>query len=288
MEPPPGESEFIKGSAIIRWSVSFFCIVLMVLSLAIVFRHDFPDGGTLRRYVGLTMIFLVGLCGLGAIRGNHLSARVLAGIFGVFGLFYLVDECIMVQGPVFAMSRYAKSSNPLNALRFFSLIGFPCLLFALGGKRLLMRYAVPLLLLWSLHFAGILCHLLALLLRLDGWRYFLAYLPLLAVILWLSARSVQVWRRDRKRGWRIGAAEFGSRTYEERREGAWVGISLRCVSDYREAPLILELPTREEWRKFPAWTEERHGLIRERIREALDAKEYTLRESDSLQASDRE
>ncbi len=284
MEPPIYEQKSNTGSPIIRWSVGFFCIVLMGLSLLIMIHGDFPDGMTLRRMAGLAMIFLIGLCGMGAIWGNRLSARVLAGIFSVFGLFYLVDEWIMVQGPIFAMSRYAQSSNPLNALRFFLFIGFPCLLFALGGKRLVMRYAVPLLLLWLLHFAGILCHLLAMLLRLDGWRYFLAYLPLHAVILWLTVRSVQVWRRDRKRGWRIGAAGYGSRTYEERLDGTWVSIELRCVSDYRETPLILELPTRDEWRQLPTWTQERHGLIMERIRDVLPAKDYTLIESDPLHA----
>lgn len=288
MEPPSDEQKSNTGSPIIRWSVSFFCIVLMGLSLAIMFRHDFPDGGTIRRMAGLAMIFLIGLCGMGTIWGNRLSARVLAGIFGALGLFYLVDEWVMAKEPVFSMSRYAKSSNPLHAALFFFLIGFPCLLFALGARRLLMRYAVPALLLFVLYVAGTVSHLFAKLLQLDGWRYFLAYLPMVLVIVLLNAWTLRISLRDRKRGWRIGAANNGSRTYEERLDGTWMSIELRCVSDYREAPLILALPTREDWRQFPTWTQERHGLIMERIRDVLPAKDYTLIESDPLHAEECE
>jgi uncharacterized membrane protein YqjE len=101
MEPPSDEQDFIRVSPIIRWSVSFFCIVLMGLSLLIMIHGDFPDGMTLRRMAGLAMIFLIGLCGMGAIWGKRLSASVLAGIFGALGFFYLVDEWVMVKEPVF-------------------------------------------------------------------------------------------------------------------------------------------------------------------------------------------
>lgn len=290
MEPPSDEPEFIRGSAIIRWSVSFFCLVLIVLGVSIMINQDFheDEGLNLRRITAFAMIILVGLSGLGAIWGSILSARFLALLFGGFGLFYLIDEWVISSESILAANRYASGSNPLNAVLYFLLIALPCLLYAFGCSRLLEKYLVPGCLIFILYAIGAFTYAIAKIFDLRGWQHALVFLPLMLLISWFLARSIRLFFRDRKRGWRIGCAEHISRTYEERIGKKWVSILLRCEGDVREPPLLMRMPTREEWKQFAPWTEDRHPLIMERIRGSLDAQEFILMESDATQALERE
>ena len=290
MEPPMNKLPKIEGSPIIRWSVSFFCIVLIsivlyVLGFDVVFNVE-PI--KFRRLTGHVVILIIGLLSLGAIWRISIASRLLAGLLGIFGVFYLIDEWVVSSEPILFAKRYASASNPLNAVLYFLLIAVPCLLYASGFKTLLEKYLVPGCLIFFLYTAGSFTYAIAKIFDLRGWQYVLVFLPLILLMMWLIAQSIWVFFRDRKRGWRIGSAGHGSRTYEERVGKKWVSILLRCESDFREPPLIMSMPGRDEWKQFPTWTEERHPLIMERIMERLDAEEHTFIDADTLQEIQRE
>jgi hypothetical protein len=139
MEPPMNNPQKIEGSPIIRWSVSFFCIVLISIALNVLgfdlFYND--EAIKLRRLTGYVVILLIGLLSLGAIWRISIAARLLAGLFGIFGVFYLIDEWVVSSEPILFAKRYASASNPLNAVLYFLLIAVPCFLYASGFKTLL-------------------------------------------------------------------------------------------------------------------------------------------------------
>jgi hypothetical protein len=284
MEPPMNNPQKIEGSPIIRWSVSFFCIVLISIALNVLgfdlFYND--EAIKLRRLTGYVVILLIGLLSLGAIWRISIAARLLAGLFGIFGVFYLIDEWVVSSEPILFAKRYASASNPLNAVLYFLLIAVPCFLYASGFKTLLEKYLVPGCLIFFLYAAGAFTYAIAKIFNLSGWQYVLVFLPLILLILWLIVQSIWVFYRDRKRGWRIGFVEYGTRTYEERVGKKWVSILLSCESDFREPPLIMRFPGLEDWKRFPTWTEERHALIIERIMDSLNAKEHRFIDADTL------
>lgn len=262
----------------IRWSLTFFCIVMMVVN-GLVGLSTWGECPLSSSMAFLAIFFIFALC-IAAVWGSWSAKRVLAGLLGLAILYAAVNELFFSAEPFFSTKRFTNQ-NPLQVLILLPMLGVPCLLYAIGANKLLERYQLTGCLLFVVFLVITAIHGCAALFDLLGWAHAAAYLPLAVLLIAWGLHSLWCEFRDRRQGWRIGRGEYTSYTYEERIAGQWAVMTLPCISDFRESPVQYAIPEKKAWRSFPTWTEERHALILDRIRTSISSRDVVLIDAES-------
>ncbi len=91
-------------------------------------------------------------------------------------------------------------------------------------------------------------------------------------------RVVWVVVRNNAKGWRVRSISPEGWVYEERHNGAWVGITMAELMDYREPPHVLRIMSASRWTEYPEWTHGRRDEIVARIKAELKEPNYVLQE----------
>jgi hypothetical protein len=102
------------------------------------------------------------------------------------------------------------------------------------------------------------------------------------VALLVLALTIQYWRirrRNEARGWRLRFVSRGDWTYEEKRNGAWVGFKMSEQKNASKSPQHLLIKSSPRWTEYPEWTHGRREEILARISSQLKEPYYVLIEA---------